>query len=184
MGIGLLDPGSPGHDLAAEASSILGIDLVGLACEGDSDAIRATDVAQPLLLLHSVAVLLQLPAEVRSGVVAVAGHSLGEYTGLVATGALEWQEALTLVRERGLAMAAAASPGQGMSAVLAMDGPRVSEVLAELGRTDVVVANINAPGQVVLSGQTEGLDAAAEALRAAGARKVIPLSVGGPSTRP
>jgi [acyl-carrier-protein] S-malonyltransferase len=179
MGIGLLDPGSPGHDLAAEASSILGIDLVGLACQGGPESIRATDVAQPLLLLHSVAVLFQLPAEVRSSVVAVAGHSLGEYTGLVATGALEWQEALALVRERGLAMAAAASPGQGMSAVLAMDGPRVSEVLAELGRADVVIANINAPGQVVLSGQMEGLEVAAEALRAAGARKVIPLAVGG-----
>lgn len=179
MGIGLLDAGSPAHELAREASSLLRLDLVELACRGDAESIRATEIAQPLLLLQSVAILDRLPEETRTAATGVAGHSLGEYTGLVATGALGWREALVLVRERGLAMAAAASPGQGMYAVLAMDGSRVAEVLAEVGRDDVVVANINAPGQVVLSGALEGLDAAAEALRAAGARKVIPLTVGG-----
>src|SRR6267142_380970 len=92
MGIGLFDNGSPAHEMAAEASGIAGFDVIGVACEGGEDEIRPTEVAQPLLLLHSVALLRLLPDAVRTSVVGVAGHSLGEYTALVAAGSLGWRD--------------------------------------------------------------------------------------------
>jgi len=181
MGRGLLDRGAPGHDLAVEASARLGLDFVGLACDAGEEELRATEVAQPLLLLHSVALLRLVPAAHTP--VAVAGHSLGEYTALVASGALDVHAALDLVRERGLAMAAAAaaSPGQGMSAVLAAEEGPVATALQEASRDGevAVVANLNAPGQVVISGHVSALERAAEPLKAAGARRVMPLPVGG-----
>jgi [acyl-carrier-protein] S-malonyltransferase len=178
MGVGVLDAGSPGHGIAEEASEILGVDVVELACAADADRLRATDVAQPMLLLHSVALLEAVSARTREQVAAVAGHSLGEYTALVASGALGWQDALRLVRERGLAMAEASSPDQGMSAVLGMAADAVETLLASLDG-GVVVANLNAPGQVVVSGRRDALEAAADAIKAAGAKRVIPLPVGG-----
>jgi [acyl-carrier-protein] S-malonyltransferase len=179
MGRGLLDEGSPGHALGREASEILGLDFTRLACEGTAEELRATEVAQPMLLLHSVALLMQVPEEQRTGAAGFAGHSLGEYTALVAAGSLSWPDALRLVRERGLAMAAASSPDQGMSAVLALDEEAVQGVLREAGEEVAVVANLNAPGQVVLSGHRAALERLAEPLRAAGARRVMPLAVGG-----
>jgi [acyl-carrier-protein] S-malonyltransferase len=180
MGSGILDTGSPAHQMARTASEIVGLDLVHLACEAPADEIRATEVAQPLLLLHSVALLGMLPDAVRGQVAAVAGHSLGEYTGLVAAGSLGWEDAIALVRERGLAMAEAASgPGQGMSAVLGADESAVEAALAGGDGGVAVVANINAPGQVVISGHLAALEAAGERLKAAGARRVMPLAVAG-----
>jgi [acyl-carrier-protein] S-malonyltransferase len=180
MGNGVLDDGAPGHQLALEASDILGRDVVELACRADAGALRATDVAQPLLLLHSVVLLMALPDATREEVATVAGHSLGEYTALVASGCLAWQDALRLVRERGLAMAEASADDQGMSAVLGLDAGDVEAVVARMGVDGtVVVANYNAPGQLVLSGHIAAIEAAAEPLKAAGARRVIPLAVGG-----
>src|SRR5579864_8533636 len=106
MGRGLLDQGSPAHALAREASDLVGVDLVRLACEGTADEIRATDVAQPLLLLHSLALLEAVPTGQRGTAFGFAGHSLGESTALVAAGSLDWQHAPQLVRERALPMAA------------------------------------------------------------------------------
>jgi [acyl-carrier-protein] S-malonyltransferase len=165
--------------MARRASEIVGFDLVRFACEANADEIRPTDVAQPLLMLHSVALLELLPDAVRGQVAAVAGHSLGEYTALVAAGSLGWEDALALVRERGLAMAAAAGSGQGMSAVLGADVDAVAVALAESDEGVAVVANINAPGQVVISGHLVALEAAAERLKAAGAKRVMPLAVAG-----
>ena len=181
MGIGILDAGSPRHEMARAASAIVGLDLVHLACEAGDDEIRPTEVAQPLLLLHSVALLDLLPDALREQVAAVAGHSLGEYTALVAAGSLGWQDAIALVRERGLAMAEAASgPGQGMSAVLGATEEAVASALSgDSGDGVAVVANINAPGQVVISGHLAALEAAGERLKAAGARRVMPLAVAG-----
>ena len=180
MGTGILDVGSPAHRMARTASEIAGLDLVHLACEAGAAQIRPTEVAQPLLLLHSVALLELLPDRVRGRVAAVAGHSLGEYTALVAAGSLGWQDAIALVRERGLAMAeAAAGPGQGMSAVLGADEEAVAGALAGGDEGVAVVANINAPGQVVISGHLVALEAAGERLKAAGARRVVPLAVAG-----
>jgi [acyl-carrier-protein] S-malonyltransferase len=157
------------------------MDLVRLACDGSTDEIQATEVAQPLLLLYSTALLELLPRVARDEVAAVAGHSLGEYSALVAAGSLDWEDALSLVRERGLAMAeaTAAATGQGMSAVLGADEDAVAAVLAGVDGGVAVVANINAPGQVVISGHLAALEAAAEPLRAAGARRVMPLAVAG-----
>lgn len=179
MGYGVLDQGSPGYAIAVEASSILGLDVPALSCDADSEQLRPTDVAQPLLLLHSVGLLQALPQHITEQVVAVAGHSLGEYTGLVASGCLPWQDALRLVQERGLAMAAASTEDQGMSAVLGLDGDVVAQAIQAAGIPGVVVANYNAPGQVVLSGDFRALQPAADALTAAGARRVIPLAVSG-----
>jgi [acyl-carrier-protein] S-malonyltransferase len=185
MGIGLLDAGAPGHELARRGGELVGLDLVRLACEADADEIRATEVAQPLLLLHSVALFKLLPEATRSEVSAVAGHSLGEYTALVAAGSLAFDDAIRLVRERGLAMAEAAAGAQGqgkrqgMSAVLGADEAQVVAALAPTEGEVAVVANINAPGQVVISGHLAALAAAGERLKAAGARRVMPLAVGG-----
>jgi [acyl-carrier-protein] S-malonyltransferase len=181
MGRGLIDAASPAHQMARRASEIVGLDLIRLGCDAGADEIRATEVAQPLLMLQSVALLELCPDVVRTDVAAVAGHSLGEYTALVAAGSLGWEDALALVRERGLAMAAAASgPGQGMSAVLGADEDAVTDALAAAdGGGVAVVANINAPGQVVISGHLAALEAAGERLKAAGARRVMPLAVAG-----
>ncbi len=181
MGRGLLDAGAPAHDLALEASEIAGRDLVRLACEGSAEELRATEVAQPLLLLQSVALLALLPQTTRSAAVAVAGHSLGEYSALVAAGSLDWQDALRLVQARGLAMSQASSPDQGMSAVLALEEAAVAAAI-DTHREDglvAVVANFNAPGQVVVSGHTALLERLVEPLKAAGARRVMGLQVGG-----
>ena len=181
MGRGLLDEGSPGHDRSRRASELLQMDLVRLACDGSADEIQATEVAQPLLLLYSIALLELLPDAARDEVAAVAGHSLGEYAALVAAGSLDWEDALSLVRERGLSMAeaTAAATGQGMSAVLGADEDAVAAVLAGVDGGIAVVANINAPGQVVISGHLAALEAATEPLKAAGARRVMPLAVAG-----
>lgn len=179
MGRGLLDHGSPAHPLAMAASEVVGRDLVALACEGSAEDIRATDVAQPLLLLHSLALLQLVPGALRDSAAGFAGHSLGEYSALVAAGSLDWRAALRLVRERGLAMAEASSAEQGMSAVLALDELQVQSVLAAGAGGVAVIANLNAPGQVVISGERAALEALAEPLKAAGARRVIPLDVGG-----
>ncbi|MHB8508745.1 MAG: ACP S-malonyltransferase [Candidatus Dormibacteria bacterium] len=181
MGRGLLDAGAPAAAIAIEASEILGWDLVAMACDADAEAIRATEIAQPLLLVHSVALMWSRPREPAA---LVGGHSLGEYSALVAAGSLRWQDALRLVQERGLAMAeAAASAGgsQGMSAVLGLDGTAVTAALEKVDDAlgVVTVANFNAPGQVVLSGHLAALQAAAEVLKASGARRVIGLPVGG-----
>lgn len=180
MGQGIFDKGSPAHTLALEAAEITGLDVVRLACEGEADEVRATEVAQPLLLLHSIALFQQLPADTIAGALGVAGHSLGEYTALVAAGSLDWRDALRLVRERGLAMASASTPTQGMSAVLALSEEQVRAVIEDNpGEGVAVVANLNAPGQVVISGDRARLDRLAEPLKAAGARRAMPLAVGG-----
>ncbi|MGI8610040.1 MAG: ACP S-malonyltransferase [Candidatus Dormibacteria bacterium] len=179
MGRGLLDAGSPAHALASEASDLVGRDLAQLACEGSAEEVRATDVAQPLLLLHSLALLQLVPADVRASAAGFAGHSLGEYSALVAAGSLDWQDAMRLVRERALAMAEASSPDQGMSAVLALDEPQVQLVLDQGDGGVAVIANLNAPGQVVISGERTALEALTEPLKQAGARRVMPLAVGG-----
>ena len=180
MATGIFDRGSPAHALALEAAEITGLDLVRLACEAPADEVRATEVAQPLLLMHSVALLQNLPIDVAAAVCGVAGHSLGEYSALVAAGSLDWRDALRLVRERGLAMAQASSPAQGMSAVLALSEAQVQAVIdANPGEGIAVVANLNAPGQVVISGDRARLDQLAEPLKAAGARRAMALAVAG-----
>lgn len=160
-----------------EASEVLGHDLVALCAEGPAELLGRTDLAQPALLTHSIAVLRVLR---RQGLEfdAAFGHSLGEYTALVATRALPFGQAVTLVHARGQAMLEAArrSPG-GMVAVLGLEDDAVEALCAELD--GVWPANFNSPGQVVVSGREEALGELAERARAAGARRIVPLKVSG-----
>lgn len=163
------------RDALEEANDVLGFDLAGLMAAGPEAELGDTYNQQPALLAASVAILRaafdSLPAPDF-----VAGHSLGEYSALVAAGALDYPEALRLVRERGRLMreAGKAAPG-GMAAILGLDDPVVEAVCA--GIPGVQVANLNAPGQVVISGQREAVDQALVALREAGARRCLPLPI-------
>ena len=183
-----------GQDLAAaypvaqrtleEADDILGFKLSELCFLGPENALTATENAQPALLAVSIAYLRVLadavPLAERDGAVFVAGHSLGEYTALVAAGSLEFADALRLVQTRGRLMqdAGTAVPGQ-MTAVLGLDAVAVAEICAAISADgDVVqIANDNCPGQLVISGDQAGIARAVAALTDAGARKVVPLAV-------
>lgn len=160
-----------------EASEALGRDLAALCSEGPAELLDRTDLAQPALLTHSIAAFRILRRE-GLGFDAAFGHSLGEYTALVATGALPFAQAVRLVHARGEAMLAAArrNPG-GMVAVLGLEDDAVEALCAQLD--GVWPANFNAPGQVVVSGREEALGELAERARAAGARRVVPLKVSG-----
>ena len=159
-----------------EANAELGFDLRSLCFDGPSSELGLTANAQPAILATSIAALRV--AQVR-GLQAdnpiLLGHSLGEFTALVAAGALDFGDALRLVRKRGELMQAADASG-GMAAVLGLDADVVAK---EIDGTGIVVANDNAPGQIVISGPLANMAAAAEALKAAGAKRVIPLKVSG-----
>jgi [acyl-carrier-protein] S-malonyltransferase len=169
-------------DTLAEADEFLGreVALGRLMREGPAEALTATEVAQPAILTHSVAIL-RLLHEAGVAPAMVAGHSLGEYSAVLAAGALEFPEAVRLVRARGLVMAeAGAQAGGSMSAVLGLDDATVAQVVAEAQQVGtVVVANYNSPGQVVISGEAVAVRRAEELARAAGARGVMPLKVSG-----
>ena len=160
-----------------EASAALGYDIAALSFEGPADRLSQTDVTQPALLVNSVAVFRLLAGRGLRFDVAL-GHSLGEYSALVATGALPFGEAVKIVRLRGDAMLAAARAHPGsMAAVLGLDDVRVEEICA--GLADAWPANYNSPGQLVVSGSRAGLERLREQALAAGARKVVPLVVSG-----
>jgi [acyl-carrier-protein] S-malonyltransferase len=164
-----------------EADRILGIELSELAFHGPGEKLMLTEYAQPAILTVSYA-LLTLLKEAGIEPRFVAGHSLGEYTALVAAGSLTFEEALKLVRRRGILMEEAVPAGQGtMAAVLGVELEKVEAVCREASGEGVVeVANINSPGQIVISGSKEGVLAAINAFRKNGDRKVIPLAVSGP----
>lgn len=164
-----------------EASEALGFDLRALCWGGPQDTLDLTANAQPAIVTTSIAALRAARAE---GLMAAGsdtaadplclGHSVGEYSALVAAGALELPDAVRLVRTRGELMQTAAAGG--MAAVIGLDADAIASAIAATG---AVVANDNAPGQVVISGATDALEAATSALKAAGAKRVIPLRVSG-----
>ena len=159
-----------------EADDALGFDLRTHCWDGPAAELERTANAQPAILATSIAALRAAQAE---GLVAgnpiLLGHSLGEFTALVAGGALDFGDALRLVRKRGELMQAAAGSG-GMAAVLGLDANVVATVIDGTG---IVVGNDNAPGQIVISGPLANMAAATEKLKAAGAKRVIPLKVSG-----
>ena len=177
MGRGLYEAHAVVRDTYAEASAALGYDIAALTFDGPAERLNETDVTRPALLVNSIAVV-RLLAERGLRFDVTFGHSLGEYSALVASGAAPFVEAVELVRRRGEAMHAAAQryPG-GMAAVLGLHDPVVEELCA--GIADVWPANFNSPGQVVVSGSPAGLDALERAAREAGARKVVRLAVSG-----
>jgi [acyl-carrier-protein] S-malonyltransferase len=144
--------------------------------EGSDEDLKQTRVTQPAIFLHSV-ISSQLMTTYKPDM--VAGHSLGEFSALVAAGVLGWEDALRLVSERALAMQEACELQPGtMAAVLAMADERVAEICDSIDDV-VVAANFNCPGQVVISGSLNGIDLACKALKEAGAKRALKLPVGG-----
>jgi [acyl-carrier-protein] S-malonyltransferase len=170
----LMEQDEASRQLLAQAEDRLEIPLRRLMLEGPEADLQATEHAQPAIVLHSLALLAHIQ---QSGLnpVAVAGHSLGEFSGVVAAGGLEPMDALLAVQARGRAMAAGAAAGTGMAAVLGLADGEVERICEANGA--VVPANYNAPGQVVISGTNAGLEAVTKILQQAGARRVIRLSV-------
>jgi [acyl-carrier-protein] S-malonyltransferase len=166
--------------LYEQADDLLGYSISKLCFDGPAEELQQTNHAQPALLVTEIAHWLALKERKAAEMGAplfVAGHSLGEYSALVAAGALEFGDALRLVAERGRMMQAAGSAvGQatGMAAVLDMEEGALRQVCEEAG---VDVANLNAPGQVVISGPLDALELAGNLAREAGARRVVPLQV-------
>ena len=169
------DPGS--GEFLREAEDRLGTPLGRLMLEGPEAELQATENAQPAILFHSLA-LLRLVASRGLTPALLAGHSMGEFAALVAGEALDPLDALTAVRARGAAMSAAAAPASGMVAVLGLADQLVERACAASGGR-VVVANYNAPGQVVISGSEAGLSAVGAKLQAAGAKRLVRLPVSG-----
>jgi [acyl-carrier-protein] S-malonyltransferase len=168
-----------------EAEAALGIPLARLCFEGPESELVATEVQQPAILAASVALLRALEERVgRLRAAYVAGHSLGEYSALVASGALALADALRLVRARGGFMQEAVAQGEGAMAALLGCGPEVVEAACARARSEtglvVEPANYNAPEQTVISGRAAAVQAACAAARAAGARKALPLPVSAP----
>jgi [acyl-carrier-protein] S-malonyltransferase len=168
----------------ADADAALGWNVSGTCWEGPEERLNDTRQTQPCLVTTCIATLAALRSEVEVVPAFVAGHSVGEYAALVAAGVLAAGDALRLVARRGALMAEAAPEG-GMSAVIGLDREEVARAVTGTGLGDeLVVANDNAPGQVVISGTRSALGAAAGPLQAAGARRVIPLKVSGPFHSP
>ena len=158
-----------------EANDALGFDLAGLCWSGPQDELDRTVNAQPALLTTSVAALRAArEAGLDGRPVVAAGHSLGEFSALVALGVLGLPDAVRLVRRRGELMQAAADPSGGMAAVIGLDAAAVAAAIQD---SELVVANDNAPGQVVISGSLAEIAAVTERLKAAGAKRVLPLRV-------
>jgi [acyl-carrier-protein] S-malonyltransferase len=182
MGRALADRFPEARDAFAEADRALGFALTAVMWNGPEDALRATANAQPALLAHSVAALRVATARGLEASFA-AGHSLGEYSAHVAAGSLDYADALRLVRRRGELMAEAERVRPGaMAAVLGLPGERVAESCAAVtsaGVGTVVAANFNSPGQVVISGEVEAVEAAMVAVKAAGAKRALRLPVSG-----
>ena len=170
-------------DAFAQASEVLGYDLWALAQEGPQEKLNLTEITQPLLLTSSVALWRVWLSRGGSAPAYVAGHSLGEYSALVSAGVLEFQAAVDLVRKRGSYMQEAVPVGTGaMAAVLGLDDDAVVSVCQSLSKEDYVVeaVNFNSPGQVVIAGHKEAVEAAGAELKEAGAKRVAPLPVSAP----
>ncbi|HEX7196961.1 MAG TPA: ACP S-malonyltransferase [Candidatus Limnocylindria bacterium] len=162
-----------------EADAVLGWSVSDTCWEGPQERLDDTRQTQPCLLTTSVAAYRALRERVGVEPRVVAGHSVGEYAALVAAGVLDFAASLRLVSIRARLMSAVDAEG-GMAAVIGLDRSAVEEVVAAAGRpTELVVANDNAPGQVVISGRRDALEAAEDAMRAAGARRVVRLPVSG-----
>jgi [acyl-carrier-protein] S-malonyltransferase len=165
------------RDSYREASEVLDFDLESICAAGPAERLARTDITQPALLANSLGIF-RILADEGLRFDAAFGHSVGEYSALVATGALSFEDGLHLVRRRGEEMlrAAEAAPG-GMAAVIGLPDESVEELCA--GLEGVWPANFNSPGQVVVSGSRAGLDALAAKATEVGARKVMPLAVSG-----
>lgn len=178
MGKDLYDNSPMAKEYFEKANSILGFRITDLMFEGTPEDLKQTKVTQPAIFLHSVITALVLGDEFRPDM--VAGHSLGEFSALVAAGALSFEDGLILVSKRAQAMQKACeSEPSTMAAVLGLSDEDVEEVCDSIKDEIVVPANYNCPGQLVISGSIAGIDKACESLKARGAKRALKLPVGG-----
>ncbi|CAM5271299.1 ACP S-malonyltransferase [Bacillus safensis] len=182
MGKDLFDQEAVSKAVFEEADKTLGFDLSSMIFEGDAEELTLTFNAQPALLTTSIAILKKFE---ESGIKAdyTAGHSLGEYTALVAAGALSFKDAVYAVRKRGELMNEAVPAGEGaMAAILGLDKAALEEVTKEVTESGhlVELANLNCPGQIVISGTAKGVELASEKAKEKGAKRAIALEVSGP----
>ncbi|MBE6214311.1 MAG: ACP S-malonyltransferase [Rikenellaceae bacterium] len=175
MGKDLYESNAEARDMFVKANEILGFSITDIMFGGTADELKQTKVTQPAVFLHSV--ILAKVLGVKPDV--VAGHSLGEFSALVVSGALSFEDGLRLVAKRAMAMQKCCEqlPG-GMAAIIGVDDATVEAVCADVDGV-VIAANYNCPGQLVISGANAAVDAACEKLKAAGARRALRLPVGG-----
>ena len=180
MGKDLYDNNPKAKELFEKANDILGYRITDIMFDGTDDELKQTKVTQPAVFLHSVIKAISLGDEFKPDM--VAGHSLGEFSALVAAGALSFEEGLKLVAKRAMAMqkACEAAPST-MAAIVGLPDDKIEEICAEVSKEGSVVvpANYNCPGQLVISGNVEAINEACEKLKAAGAKRALPLKVGG-----
>ena len=176
MGKDLFEAYSFARELFSEADELLGFPLSETMFTGSEEELKQTKVTQPAIYLHSI-LIAKLGTNFKPDM--VAGHSLGEFSALVASGGLSWQDGLSLVSKRALAMQKACEiEPSTMAAVLGLSDEQIEKVCAEFNG-EVVAANFNCPGQVVISGSIQGVKLAGEKLKEAGAKRVLLLPVGG-----
>lgn len=177
MGLDLYEQSSVAKSLFEEANSILGFDITKIMFEGSAEDLKQTNVTQPAIFLHSVILAKSMGEQFKPKM--VAGHSLGEFSALVANNTLSFEQGLKLVAQRADAMQKACDSTEGtMAAVLGLDDELVESVCADIEGI-VVAANYNCPGQLVISGAIEPIHAACELLKEKGARRALVLPVGG-----
>ncbi len=176
MGKDLYDQNAKAKELFEKANDILGFQITDLMFEGEDEDLKQTRVTQPAIFLHSV-ILASTLEDFHPDM--VAGHSLGEFSALVANKALSFEDGLSLVFKRAMAMQKACEvQSSTMAAIIGMEDSQVEEVCQEIDEI-VVAANYNSPGQIVISGSVPGIDAAIEKLSALGAKRALKLAVGG-----
>ncbi len=177
MGADLYQSSSQAKALFDQANEILGFDLIKIMFEGTDEELKQTNVTQPAIFLHSVAMAM-VATDFAPDM--VAGHSLGEFSALVAAGGLTFEDGLKLVSKRAEAMQKACElQPSTMAAILGLSDALIEEICASIQDEIVVPANYNCPGQVVISGSVEGITIACEKLKEAGAKRALVLQVGG-----
>lgn len=176
MGKDLYDSNAEVREMMEKANEILGFRITDLMFEGTDEDLKQTSVTQPAIFIHSVALAKVVGAEIKPDM--AAGHSLGEFSALVAAGAMSFEDGLRLVSARAKAMQKACEVNPStMAAVLALPDETVEAICADID--GVVCANYNCPGQIVISGTNEAIDAACPKMLEAGAKRALKLKVGG-----
>jgi [acyl-carrier-protein] S-malonyltransferase len=177
MGKSLYEENPAAKALFEQANELLGFRITDILFDGTEEELKQTKVTQPAIFLHSVILAKTTPDFAPD---MVAGHSLGEFSALVANGTLSFEDGLLLVFQRAIAMQEACEINpSSMAAILGLEDGIVEQLCAEITEEVVVPANYNCPGQLVISGSTKGIEIACEKMKAAGAKRALPLPVGG-----
>lgn len=180
MGNDLYDQFEWAKELFETANEIMGFKISDIMFNGVEQDLRRTDITQPAVFIHSVAVAKSLGDSFLPDM--IAGHSLGEFSALVAAGSLSFNDGLELVKKRAFSMQQACEKNPGtMAAIIALSDDKIEEICNELNNKGLIVvpANFNSPGQVVISGSLDAVDIACKKMLDAGAKRALPLSVGG-----